>query len=298
MFIMPASGVNGSGTVVPAQLLFQNGTALLPSISFASDPSTGIYRVGASDVGISAGGTLRFDVSTTGATLANTMTFGWTDVVLNRDGANILALVNGVNPQEIRSYNTFTDASNYERILMSWNDTSNQFNIRTQAAGSGTVRALGLGVGGLATATQWLINTSGNFVDQGIHTITAGSTVAASNGNATIAGAQNKLVQITGSTTTIGVELNVGTPALGTCTGGTLVSGGKNSVFEVTGNTSGSCIVNFGTPIWQNAPLCFVNDESALIAVRISARSTNSITVTGAGSGDAFQVYCLGRVGT
>lgn len=100
------------------------------------------------------------------------------DLLLCRDAANTLAIRNGTNPQEIRSYNTFTDAANYERILLSWNDTSNQFNIRTQAAGTGAVRALGLGVGGLATATQWVINTSGNFVDQGTHTITAGSTIS------------------------------------------------------------------------------------------------------------------------
>lgn len=125
-----------------------------------------------------------------------------------------------------------------------------------------------------------------------------GTTITMGAGASTLNSTQNKLVQIGDSTAAVGVELNVGTPSLGTCTGGSLVSGGKNTLFEVTGNTSGSCVVNFGTPIWQNAPLCFVNDETALIAVRISARTTNAITVTGAGSGDAFQVYCLGRVGT
>jgi hypothetical protein len=43
-----------------------NGTAALPGIAFASDTSTGIYRPGASQLGISTGGTLRLLVDASG----------------------------------------------------------------------------------------------------------------------------------------------------------------------------------------------------------------------------------------
>lgn len=118
------------------------------------------------------------------------------------------------------------------------------------------------------------------------------------NGRSMLTSTADKLVSVLDQAGLTGVEINTGTPTLGTCTGGTLVSGAHNFGGEVTGNTSGSCVINFGTPNFTNTPFCFVNDETALIAVRISARSASSITVTGAGSGDAFQFFCIGRIGT
>ena len=108
----------------------------------------------------------------------------------------------------------------------------------------------------------------------------------------------DKLTQIVDSGNVTGLELNIGTPTLGTCTGGSLTSGSHNFGGEVTGNTSGSCIITFGTPAFTNAPFCFINDESSLTAVRVSTRSVGSITVTGTPSGEDFQFFCVGRIGT
>lgn len=106
-----------------------------------------------------------------------------------------------------------------------------------------------------------------------------------------------KLVQVLDVTSTTGMEFNNGTPTLGTCTGGSLTSGSHNFGGEVTGNTSGSCVLNFGTPNFTNTPFCMLNDESSLTAVRISARSASSITITGVPSGEAVQYFCIGRIG-
>lgn len=95
-----------------------------------------------------------------------------------------------------------------------------------------------------------------------------------------------------------GVEVNAGVPTLGTCTGGTMTSGSHNAAGEVTGNTSGSCVINFGTPNFTNAPFCTVNDETSLTAASVSARSASSITITGQLSGNAIMWICLGRIGT
>lgn len=66
---------------------------------------------------------------------------GWgSDVKLWRDAANTLAQRNGVNAQTLRVYNTFTDASNYERGKIEW--ASNVLRIGTEKAGTGTARGL------------------------------------------------------------------------------------------------------------------------------------------------------------
>ena len=56
------------------------------------------------------------------------------------DAANTLALRNSTNAQTFNVYNTYTDASNYERGFVKW--TSNQFSIGQEVAGSGTARAI------------------------------------------------------------------------------------------------------------------------------------------------------------
>jgi len=63
-------------------------------------------------------------------------------VILTADASNTLALRNGTAAQLFRIYNTYTDASNYERGFMRWN--SNTLEIGTEAGGTGTARALNI----------------------------------------------------------------------------------------------------------------------------------------------------------
>ena len=62
------------------------------------------------------------------------------DLILYRDAANTLAQRNGVNAQTFRLYNTYTDASNYERGVFDWTTTSGVLRIGSEAAGTGTLR--------------------------------------------------------------------------------------------------------------------------------------------------------------
>lgn len=59
---------------------------------------------------------------------------------------DILAQRNGTNAQAFRLYNTFTDASNYERLNVRWN--SNIAEIGSDSAGTGTIRGTRLSSGG------------------------------------------------------------------------------------------------------------------------------------------------------
>jgi hypothetical protein len=60
------------------------------------------------------------------------------DTVLERDAANTLAQRNGTNAQTFRVYNTFTDASNYERLSTTW--SSNVCYTKPENAGTGSAR--------------------------------------------------------------------------------------------------------------------------------------------------------------
>ena len=69
-----------------------------------------------------------------------TNAYGANPTLLYSDAANTLAQRNGTNAQTFNLYNTYTDASNYERGFMRWNN--NVLQIGTEAAGTGTVRTL------------------------------------------------------------------------------------------------------------------------------------------------------------
>ena len=66
-----------------------------------------------------------------------TATYATPDLQLWRDAANTLAQRNGVNAQTLRVYNTFTDASNYERGVMQW--SGNILTIGAEGLGTGAV---------------------------------------------------------------------------------------------------------------------------------------------------------------
>lgn len=92
---------------------------------------------------------------------------GWSDALWKRDAANIIAQRNGTTAQFYKIYNTFTDASNYERLEIG--AVGNVFYVACAKGGTGTNRNLSL----LATATlslggngveQWDIPTAGNLL--------------------------------------------------------------------------------------------------------------------------------------
>lgn len=62
------------------------------------------------------------------------------DVFVYRDAANALALRNSTNAQTLNIYNTYTDASNYERVGLYF--SGNRAYLATSAGGTGTDRGL------------------------------------------------------------------------------------------------------------------------------------------------------------
>jgi len=99
---------------------------------------------------------------------------GTADVKLFRDAAAILAQRNSTTAQTFRCYNTYTDASNYERAVLDWTTTANTLTFGTQALGTGTQRAMAISslnftvsAAGQTTWAQGMIS----LVDDGRFTI-------------------------------------------------------------------------------------------------------------------------------
>jgi len=74
------------------------------------------------------------DLNIGGASTSNPKIFMGNNLILTKDAADTLAQRNGTNAQTFNLYNTYTDASNYERGFIKWN--SNVLEIGTEAAGS------------------------------------------------------------------------------------------------------------------------------------------------------------------
>lgn len=142
------------------------------------------------------------------------------------------------------------------------------------------------------------LTTSGNI------TATTGSLQANAatriywNSRSAMLSSADKMWSLLDSANLTGEELSVGSATLGTCTGGTITAGSHNFAGGYTGNTSGSCVVNFGTPNWSNAPFCVAMSIASTTHPRVSAVATSSITITGGVSGEAITYVCLGRIGT
>lgn len=91
------------------------------------------------------------------------------DVFVLRDGAaNTLAQRNGTTAQQFNVYNTWSNASDWERLQISW--ASNTLSIVTAAGGAGTNRPMIVGTLGAAdlnfrtnNTARWLIDSNGHL---------------------------------------------------------------------------------------------------------------------------------------
>lgn len=95
--------------------------------------------------------------------LGSAKALAWsTDLFLVRDAANALALRNSTNAQALRIYNSYTDGSNYSRLVINY-PFSNTAQILASGAGTGagTITALNIGVSGSSNGSfNWNYSTS------------------------------------------------------------------------------------------------------------------------------------------
>ena len=139
-----------AGGTMTGALTLPAGSAAAPSLLFTgAGANTGFYSTGANNVSLSVGGNQLFYCNTntlwiagaTGAGLLNDNSLfyfgGSSDTILRRDGAAAtLAQRNGTTQQISRIYNTYTDASNYERLTLT-GVAGTSVNITAETLGTG-----------------------------------------------------------------------------------------------------------------------------------------------------------------
>lgn len=108
----------------------------------------------------SAGTEYYWGLNSTRCTISASMSLSWhssatnilvgsVDLQLFRDAANTLAQRNGTNAQTFRSYRTYTDASNYQRLTHTWNTSTAV--IHNEGAGTGADGNIAFNDAALAT---------------------------------------------------------------------------------------------------------------------------------------------------
>lgn len=168
---------------VSGQVLVADGSAAAPSIARTAQATglyfgSGVLRFAGTGVAIGSLSSQAFSANAIWLDNANQ------DVVLVRDAANTLAQRNGGSAQALRLYNTFTDASNYERGFLRW--VSNALEIGNEAAGTGVVRALNFYAGGFRA---WQISSGGHLLGPAAENADIGAAGATRPRNLYLAGA-------------------------------------------------------------------------------------------------------------
>jgi len=127
---------NGDLTFGASLPVIRSGSALFidTTVHFAGT-SAASSRVQVAS-GIALGSS--YNLSWSSTTAAN----GTVDLVLLRDAADTLALRRSTNAQAFNIYNTYTDASNYERLTTKW--VSNVCTLAVEWAGTGSGRNLNI----------------------------------------------------------------------------------------------------------------------------------------------------------
>ena len=158
----------GGKATINGQLRAGDGTPAAPAFSFASDPDTGIHRPAAGTLGLVAGGVERVRFTSTGLQLGtHSLAFGAAidtpDTILLRDGlANTLAVRNGSNAQTFRVCETYSPGGNFARLSFVAQPNvsdNNNYLIRSEAMGSGSLRRLQVGSGPKSAANAYGVDT-------------------------------------------------------------------------------------------------------------------------------------------
>ena len=131
---------------VPVELVDQTGS-VFPTTGTGSLVFNTTPTLVTPILGIATGTSLALGGATIGSNaLAVTGTASFGGAVLVGEAANILAQRNSTSAQTFRLYNTYTDASNYERVDLTY--ATNVATLQSVAAGTGTARNLSIIGGG------------------------------------------------------------------------------------------------------------------------------------------------------
>lgn len=178
----------GGGITASDVSTFTNGTGTAPGIRFATSAGTGFHALNSTFIGVSLNGQpagIAFSLTSSkpSINLASNGIFGWAsttydvapDLLLTRGGAGILEQRNGANEQQHLLYNTYTDASNYERGIIGF--SGSVFYVGTQKNGTGIARSLSFMTDGVG---RWNVGATGNLIPAAHNTYDIGGSMSIS----------------------------------------------------------------------------------------------------------------------
>ena len=243
--------------------------SLLLDLQVGGSTKANIDRSGAGVLNaltLTAGGNAFGSFNSNGITFNSNEYLAWTagatsaaaiDTSIYRDGAaNTIAQRNGTNAQTLRVYNTYTDASNYERGVFDWGTTANTLTIGTQKAGTGSSRAISV----VAAGTAALSVTTGQAV----------LAISATGGLGYGTGAGGTVTQATSRTT--GVTLNT------VCGAITLVSAAGTATWQTFTVTNSAVAATDTVNVCQKSG----TDKYMMFVTAVAAGSFNiSFATTG-----------------
>lgn len=193
-YLGTSGGGGGGGSYLPLSGGTLTGSIVPPNNAYALESPTRSIGFAFWDgwPAIKSGAAFTSSWGSGGYTLASNMYIGWSstttggeawsDTRAYRASAGIVDWRYSTTAQGARWYNTYTDASNYERVSLTWN--SNVLSLKSEAAGTGTKRKVHLpGCFLLASASDVspAVGTSGT--EQDLTTVTIAAGTLATNGD-------------------------------------------------------------------------------------------------------------------
>ncbi|MCU1270949.1 MAG: putative autotransporter protein [Acidobacteriaceae bacterium] len=221
--------------------------------------------------------------------------------VFNQDSngtnpSNTLEQVNGTSPQAFRVYGTWSDASNWERTGLSWDQGDSYFVLKNENAGTGSQRGIGFWIG---SNIRWAIDTASalkpftdNSYNVGSATLRPKTVYAATSFDMSTTGAQTFEIcndSTTGTSLNFLAKLNGANPSCAVKLATTDVSSAMGVVSGGLG-TSGNAVIAYR----GYASCSFDGPTTAGDYVQIS--STNAGDCHDSGSAYPSSGQVLGRV--
>jgi len=134
---------------------FTDGSAAAPSIAFAADPDTGLYRIGANNLGVAAGGAKVLDIATTGLSVTGTLSATGKISTSSSAGGRVISAENNTNTNQTQMQVNNTNGRFEAGVLTSgWSYAGSitagaSFQLYANNTAIATVSSSGLAVTGL-----------------------------------------------------------------------------------------------------------------------------------------------------